>query len=350
MTGKKRSKILIVDDTEVNIDILVEFLGDTYDVSTAPDGFAALESVAANPPDLILLDIMMPGLDGFGVCAKLKGDAATSDIPIIFVTTLSDMATESRGFDLGAADFITKPFSSAVVRARVKNHLALREAARFKADVEQITRHDLNSPLTTVIDLPQRMLSDENLSNGLRDMLQRIEDAGRSLLAMTNLSSALFKMEQEAYTLAPAKIDLTAEARKVLSALEDAARTRGIRLQLIVNGADTPAPVHFMGEELLCHSMIWNIVDWAVEASPQEDSVLVSIESKSSSLIRIDITCKTGAPLELRDIFFEKYACDKKSGTGLRTYSARLIARTHGGDAIVSSKDGKVVISIFLPA
>lgn len=124
---------------------------------------------------------------------------------------------------------------------------------------------------------------------------------------------------------------------------------RGIRLQLLVNGADTPAPVHFMGEELLCHSMIWNIVDWAVEASPQEDSVLVSIESKSPNMIRIDITCKTEAPLELRDIFFEKYAGDKKSGNGLRTYSARLIARTHGGDAIMSSKDGKIVISIFLP-
>lgn len=349
MIGKKRSKILIVDDTEVNIDILVEFLGDIYDVSTASDGFTALESVAANPPDLILLDIMMPGLDGFGVCEKLKGDAATSDIPIIFVTTLSDITTESRGFDLGAADFITKPFSSAVVRARVKNHLALREAARFKADVEQITRHDLKSPLNTVIDLPKRMLLSENLSDRLRDMLQRIEDAGRSLLAMNNLASVLFKMEQETYTLTRAKMDLTAVTRKVLSALEDTARMRGIKLQLLVDGADIPAPIHFMGEELLCHSMIWNIVDWAVEASPREDIVLVSVESTSPSMIRIDITGRTEAPLELRDIFFEKYAGDKKHGTGLKTYSARLIARTHGGDAIVSSKDDKIVISIFLP-
>lgn len=122
------AKILVVDDTPANIDLLVEILKDDYQVKAAVDGERALQSVEADPPDLILLDVMMPGMDGYEVCQRLKADEQTRDIPVIFVTAKSDTEDETRGLDLGAVDYVTKPVSAPIVRARIRNHLDLHDA------------------------------------------------------------------------------------------------------------------------------------------------------------------------------------------------------------------------------
>jgi len=121
-----KGKILIVDDAIINLDILVETLGIDFDVSVATDGAGALKATAKVKPDLILLDIMMPGMNGYEVCRRLKDDQLTSDIPIIFLTSLSDADDESMGLSLGAVDYIVKPFNPALVKARINNHLALK--------------------------------------------------------------------------------------------------------------------------------------------------------------------------------------------------------------------------------
>ncbi|ACN17548.1 Response regulator [Desulforapulum autotrophicum HRM2] len=126
MTDIKDCIVLIVDDSSLNIDLLVATLGTDFNINIAMDGNAALKSVADDPPDLILLDILMPGMDGYGVCTKLKQSPATAKIPIIFLTGLNDHQNESRGLALGAADYIHKPFNPMLVKARVKNHLALK--------------------------------------------------------------------------------------------------------------------------------------------------------------------------------------------------------------------------------
>lgn len=123
-------KILIVDDTEANIDILVEALEEDYELSVATDGFAALECVELEKPDLILLDIMMPGMSGYEVCEKLKADSETSAIPIAFLSAISDAECKVRCFEAGAVDYITKPFEIIEVKARVKTHLSLELAKR----------------------------------------------------------------------------------------------------------------------------------------------------------------------------------------------------------------------------
>ncbi len=115
--------ILIVDDTETNIDILVDTFGEKYDVAVAMDGESALEAVEEDPPDLILLDIMMPGMNGFDVCKQLKDNPETANIPIIFLSALTEAKEKERGLDLGAVDFITKPFDSSEIQAKVKQHL-----------------------------------------------------------------------------------------------------------------------------------------------------------------------------------------------------------------------------------
>jgi len=121
--------VLLVDDTPANIKVLMETLKDDYRIVAAVNGQRALQLAAADPnPDIILLDVMMPEMDGYEVCARLKANAKTRDIPVIFVTAMSDTRDETKGFELGAVDYITKPIGPPVVSARVKNHLELKKA------------------------------------------------------------------------------------------------------------------------------------------------------------------------------------------------------------------------------
>lgn len=118
--------ILIVDDTEENIDILVESLADEYDMRIATSGKRALRVIEAEKPDLILLDVMMPEMDGYELCGILKSNPNTEDIPVIFLTALSESRDEAKGLSLGAVDYISKPFNIDLVKARVRNHLHLK--------------------------------------------------------------------------------------------------------------------------------------------------------------------------------------------------------------------------------
>ncbi|MBW2450338.1 MAG: SpoIIE family protein phosphatase [Deltaproteobacteria bacterium] len=126
MSELSNMRVMVVDDTEANIDILLETLADDYKVVVATDGESALEDIEKSPPDLILLDIMMPGMDGYEVCQKLKNSEITRNIPVIFLTALKEEGDEARGLGLGAVDYITKPFNPELVKARVRNHLDLK--------------------------------------------------------------------------------------------------------------------------------------------------------------------------------------------------------------------------------
>ena len=126
MTNSERSTILVVDDVPANIDILASVLGNEYRVTFATDGLDALAAAQSQPkPGLILLDVMMPGMDGYDVCRRLKTDLRTSDIPIIFLTAQSDVSDEEFGLSLGAVDYLHKPCHPAIVRQRVRIHLEL---------------------------------------------------------------------------------------------------------------------------------------------------------------------------------------------------------------------------------
>jgi putative two-component system response regulator len=127
--------VLVVDDTPDNLSLISNLLKDAYKVKVAINGEKALRIAAGDgQPDLILLDIMMPGMDGYEVCSRLKADAATRDIPVIFVTAKAAEEDERVGLELGAVDYITKPISPAILRARVKAQLALKAAADFLRD------------------------------------------------------------------------------------------------------------------------------------------------------------------------------------------------------------------------
>ncbi len=151
MPDLSNCNVMVVDDAEANVDVLVEALGDDYEVSVAMDGESALQDIAENPPDLILLDINMPGIDGYEVCERLKAKSATRSIPVIFLTAMSQDQDEAKGLELGAVDFVTKPFNPALVKSRVHNHLELKCHRDHLEDLVQAQVEEIsNSQMATI--------------------------------------------------------------------------------------------------------------------------------------------------------------------------------------------------------
>jgi diguanylate cyclase (GGDEF)-like protein len=183
---KSQATVLIVDDQPANIHALAALLKKDYRILTATRGEKALELAARTPPpDLILLDIVMPDMDGHEVCARLKNDEATKAIPIIFVTALGEEQDEEHGLNLGAADYISKPFSPAIVRARVRNQINL----KLRTDrLEQVAMQD------GLTQIPNRRHFDQKL----REEWGRLTRNGQSLsLLMIDIDQ--FKLYNDHY-------------------------------------------------------------------------------------------------------------------------------------------------------
>lgn len=364
----KRKKVLVVDDSPENIRVLLEVLKDDYQVIAAKDGNKALEMAAQDPsPDLILLDVLMPVVDGYQVCSKLKADEKTKDIPVIFVTALAEDVSEEKGLELGAVDYITKPISPSVVRARVRTHLALKEAqqklaaqnlsliqaAQLREDVERIMQHDLKGPLTTIISMPSLLLKKDNITAHQKETLNLIKEAGYLMLTMINNSLDLYKMETGSYDYVPELVDLLPVVRKVLVECDNLSKAHevdfDVRLDGESPGEDEQFPVS--AEELLSHTMLSNLIKNAVEASPPKTTVSISMQRQGDTQ-SIEIKNSGEVPETIRERFFEKYVTTGKSdGTGLGTYSAYMAAKTQGGNIrLDTTQPGVTVITVELSA
>jgi PleD family two-component response regulator len=154
-TGRAQQTLLVVDDHPLNILVLYQALSADYRVLKASGGAEALQVCRTQRPDLVLLDIAMPGMDGFEVCRQLKADPLTRDIPVIFVTAHNDTSHETLGLEMGAVDFIVKPINAAVVRARVKTHLSFARsssllAATLEASTDGVLVADLASGISSM--------------------------------------------------------------------------------------------------------------------------------------------------------------------------------------------------------
>ncbi len=137
MEEKAKYTVLIVEDTVINVDILIETLDDLYEIVVATDGQTALNIMQENIPDIVLLDIMMSGMDGYEVCKRMKANKLTEHVPVIFLTALSEEGNEAIGLGLGAVDYMTKPFSPSLVKARIHNHLQLK---LYQDDLEEMVK------------------------------------------------------------------------------------------------------------------------------------------------------------------------------------------------------------------
>ena len=146
LAKKTKADLLVVDDTPANLQLLTGLLREQgYVVRAALNGELALKAVVQQPPDLILLDIKMPGMDGFEVCAELKRRSESRDIPVIFISALSDTQDKVRAFEMGGADYITKPFHESEVLARIRTQLHLVEATKALKESDELSRSLLES-------------------------------------------------------------------------------------------------------------------------------------------------------------------------------------------------------------
>ncbi len=358
MTGERLPTVLLVDDVPDNIAILADILKEGYRLKAARDGESALKVALGDPPpDLILLDVAMPGMDGLEVCRRLKRDERGSRIPVIFVTARDDESDESRGFEAGCVDYILKPVTPSLVRARVSTHLELkrqadilRENERLREEVEAISRHDLKSPLMVVLNVPGLILADAELSENHRKLLRMVEEAGRRMLERVNRTIDLFRMEKGTYVPTPARVDVLRLVGQVIASSASLLAARRITCRVLLNGMPPADGALFevRGEELLLYSMLANLFKNAAEASPQGGEVRIALQGPAPS---VSVHNAGAVPREIRGRFFEKFATSgKPRGTGLGTYSARLIARTLGGDIEMASDDASgTTVTVRLP-
>ncbi len=202
----RKCKVLLVDDAKINIDVLIKALGNEHRLAVAMDGKKALEYAGNNSLDLILLDIMMPEMDGFEVCRKLKENTDTREIPVIFITAMDDPSKKTEGFEIGAVDYITKPFDVVEVKARVKTHLRLKLSQEALQKQNTILEEKVKERTKELADLQREILERLGLAADHRDEetgqhIKRMSEYCRLLGSTAGLSEAENTILYEASTM-----------------------------------------------------------------------------------------------------------------------------------------------------
>lgn len=225
---------------------------------------------------------------------------------------------------------------------------ALKESVRLREEVERIGRHDLKTPLNSIVAVPRLLREERRLGPEADELLGIVERAGYRILSMVNLSLDLYKMEQGSYIFRPDAVDLAELVHKVMADLRVHAESKQVRL-LLTQAPDAP---YAWAEELLCYSLVANLLKNAVEASPEQAQVDIRISAGPSGSVLLAIRNDGMVPQALRASFFEKYATlGKASGTGLGTYSARLMARVQDGDVTMrTSEEDGTTLTVHLRA
>jgi CheY-like chemotaxis protein/nitrogen-specific signal transduction histidine kinase len=372
--GTRRATILAVDDVADNLNILMDMLGQDYQMRVANSGARALKIIQSGKiPDLILLDVMMPDMDGFEVCRYIKSNPATAEVPIIFLTAMGQTTDVTKGFSLGAADYVSKPADPSILKARMETHLRLQRSIaelkrnrielieknavlednlRLREDVERISRHDLRNPLAGIIGFTANLLSDDTVQQPHKDLLYDIEQSAYNVLNMVNLSLDLYKMERGEFDFYPRRVNVGSIVERIL--LEMAVRWdhHQIKLERKIQGVpvDSLSGAVCMGDDLLCYSLFSNLLRNAADAASPNSSIVLHVSQLADLVISVH---NSGAvPIALRDTFFDKYATAAKSGgNGLGTYSARLLAITQGGNITMETSDvsDSTTITVHLP-
>lgn len=205
-------KVLIIEDSLTVQALIADILANQYELDFQNDGLSGMVAARTTSPDLILLDIHMPGMDGFEVCSTLKKDADCRDIPIIILTSLASEAEKVKGFQAGADDYLVKPFYRQELLARIKAHLAMRSAKLQALKLERLTVfkemavaicHEINNPLTTVfayLHLLQNELHDPSLSTtaalaGIREEITRIHNITSRLATSSQANSVKYSKD-----------------------------------------------------------------------------------------------------------------------------------------------------------
>jgi two-component system sensor histidine kinase/response regulator len=360
----ERPTILVVDDTPDNLQLLSELLMDDYRVRVADSGQKALDICCSDtPPDLVLLDVMMPGMDGFEVARRMREHPSAETIPVIFVTALTTPDAHIKGLELGAVDFVTKPIDPERLKHRVRNfmrYVALRKQlqadydamlllSQLHEDVELITRHDVKAPLAGIMALVQPMLEEPGLNADQLERLRLIEDMALQALNVVNLTTELYKIETGRFELKAQPVAIGDIVRRVVELARGTFAVKNLELALDA-GPPAIAPLQVQGDTVFCYSILQNLLKNACEAAPEGSTVEIGL--KGSDPVAISIRNTGAVPVAIRERFFDKYVTSgKEGGTGLGTYSAKLLTEAQGGSIRLEVQDGenRTEVTVLLP-
>jgi CheY-like chemotaxis protein len=355
--------ILLVDDTPGNLTLMSNLLKDAYRVIIANSGEKALKIAASkSPPDLILLDIMMPDMDGYEVCQRLKLEAKTKNIPVIFLTAKGAMEDEQRGLELGAVDYITKPISPPIVLARVKNHLALKkinsqlESATFVAEKANLAKsnflsgmsHELRSPLNAILGFAQLMESDPRAPTpAQKESITQILHAGWHLLKLINEILDLSKIESGRIPLQLEAIPLNEVMLECQNMITPQAQRHGI--ELIFPAFDASCFVH--ADRTRIKQVLINLLSNAIKYNSPNGTVEVSYQMSAAGRTRVNVK-DSGAglsPEKITQLFqaFNRLGQEtgNEEGTGIGLVVTLRLVELMGGSMGVESRVG--VGSVF---
>lgn len=357
----KKKSVLVVDDEPNGFDVIEAHLyREGYELFYAASGRDALDRLDTIEPDVILLDVMMPQMDGIEVCRIIKSDAYWKHIPIIMVTALTSKEDLARSLNAGADDFLTKPVSGIELRARVRSMLRIKEqydaleaTLHLREDLSKMIVHDLRNPLTNIL-LCSNLLLQDNFEGKNLERLQIITNSGRELNSMINDLLILAKMESGKMVLNRVNSDLKQLVAVVTSQFEAIAEGKKIHLvtQLPVQSRWIPI------DNNLFHRVLDNLISNALKFSPSNSTIILQVDypedssdsSKTSSqvILRV-IDSGPGIREDQRQRIFEKYEVGNViTGVpqlGLGLTFCKMVVEAHKGKILV--EDNQPHGSIF---
>ena len=367
-TSDNKSNILIVDDERFNLTLLSETLSQQgYHVEMANDGEQALTAISNSKPDLILLDILMPGMDGYEVCKRIKSDPETKHIPVLFISVMDEADNKVKAFECGAADYISKPFQVEEVIARVSTQLKL-EQLRHEMDLQNIElkkakeqaetanraksefltnmSHEFRTPLNAVLGFAEMMRKDQNIPTLIQQNLDIIHGSGQHLLSLINDVLDMSKIDTGHIKLEVELIDLGLLFDELIEIMKNRAGKKDLQLTF---EHDSDFRQYVKTDRAKLRQILISLLSNAINCTEQGNIYLrLKVENNRPEETRLHIEVEdTGMGIDekqLEQIFepFEQIGDrSQKKGTGLGLALNKQFVELMGGTINVESKLGK---------
>ena len=332
-------RVLIVDDIPHNVEILETSLEDKYILATASSGEEALETIPTFRPDLILLDIMMPGIDGYEVCRRIKANENLSYIKIILVTGKALVEERLKGYEVGADDYVTKPFVIRELEAKIKVFLNLKrsqEIDRLKTDLLVLFAHETRTPLNGIIGGTDLLLLDETLDDSIQQTVRLISESGHRLLDFIDKTMFLCELKSapklKMTTQSPAKL-----INNLIESLSAVAQEK--QVSLVLEGGED---LSLDADWIMMEKAVRYVVENAVKFSNENSQVTISLTQKDRYVEIAVIDQGEGIPPEWIDKIFDEFSVKDvvhhQKGQGLSLATTKHILEIHGGAIDVESK------------